>query len=1014
MQEVKVFFEDRGFDFKNVLESRSITINNEKILNQKIRNKIYFYKCPKATRTSFYLILEPLEENEFILLRKYIWNENLADLIFLVDLKQGNTLFGNPRLNLYYAKVSPLEKKAEMDKFDVLETKSNSKSKDNHRIESISKAQFDNGLVWHYYREFLDKIKKSKSIDKILVDTLYTLKKNLSQKIDDEEKVQALIDRTLYIKYLEDNHIINSFFYEYYFGNNCSGYKSLLEKNDNNNLNRLFEIIHEIFDNKLFDNPKIEKEYLTNEVCNLIYYSISGATSSGQLSLFDFQFDILPVEFISYIYEVFLTDKQKASGIYYTPKKLAQLIVDDVIPDGQIGSVLDPSCGSGMFLIVAFQKLLENDLLIKEAEKTNSIENIIRRRIELLSDNIFGIEKQKIAQRFTLFSLSLQVFKGLNREELKQYIATELSTNKKVNIFKNHHSFFENIICKNTLTTEEDLFEGRQFDYIVGNPPFFEISQTDEEYSFIKADIPIGDEIFSIAKIVGKHQISQCFFIKIKVWSHKNTRFGFVSNNSNFYNDNSIEFQTFFYKQYSIEKIYDLTKVKKILFENANENVNVLIFNNSKTTDNMIKYYPVKMGLFSQKPFELLIINNDSIIVLNQNDLKLKQVFLRDYLFSNDYDLELIKKLDQENEKLINFLTILDGTKDYINNGLQIVGKEQIIEEFKLSEKEWESLNKNQRTYYSDLFKEKYTSTEKSINFSTPLVMPKNLSNYKLSNDFKTYIGDKSNFQRVRSENIYSTEKILINRIGKSVKAFLSRDYIYYNFDIYSIFPKEKHYEYVILAILNSSLINYFIDIKFRKRSDSSYPKIGYDAIKSVPFPRFIEEDLFINLSKLSKRLNDGKIEFNDENVRKVDDVIFDIYNISYLEKQRVRDYFKVKAQVTSPEIKLYEKVLNDTIEIFINSSLTYSHFHYKDFNFIVFGIFFNGAESEKPSVQKVNHYTLIEIFQSNPNENFLAFQEKIYGDDCVYILKTDNNLNWTETKAFEDGQEILNEYING
>ncbi|MGG5209230.1 N-6 DNA methylase [Chryseobacterium sp. MIQD13] len=1013
MQEIKDFFQHRGFDFKNTLESRSIYINNEDNLNEKIKDNVFFYKCPKPTRTSFYLILEPLQENEFILLRKYIWNENQADLIFLVDLKQETTLFGNPRLNLYYAKISPFEKRAEMDKFDIIQ-KNKGRTEDNHRIDSINKAQFDNGLIWHYYREFLDKIKKSKSIDKILVNTLYSLKKNLSQKINDEEKVQALIDRTLYIKYLEDNHIINSFFYEHYYGNECSGYKSLLEKNDYNNLNRLFEIIHEIFDNKLFDNPKIEKEYLTKDVCDLIYHSISGTTSSGQLSLFDFQFDILPVEFISYIYEVFLTDKQKANGIYYTPKKLAQLIVDDVIPNGKIGSVLDPSCGSGMFLIVAFQKLLENDILFKEAEQSNSIESIIRRRIELLSDNIFGIEKQKIAQRFTLFSLSLQVFKGLNQEDLKQYIAKELRINKKVELFKNHHSFFENIICKNTLTTDENLFEDKKFDYIVGNPPFFEISQNDKEYEFIKNDISIDNKIFSIEKIVGKHQISQCFFIKIKVWSHVNTRFGFVSNNSNFYNDNSIEFQNFFYNNYSVEKIYDLTKVKKILFENANESVNVLIFNNVKTTGNLIKYYPVKMGLFSQKPFELLIINPDSIIVLNQEDLKLKQIFLRDYLFSNDYDLELIRKLEQNNEKLINFLTILEGTKDYINNGLQIVGKEQIIEEFKLSEKDWKSLNKSQRTYYSDLFKQKYTGSTKDINFPTPLAMPSNLSNYKLNNNFKTYIGDKSNFQRIRSENIYTTDKILINRVGSSLKAYLSQEHIYYNFDIYSIFPKEKQYEYVILAILNSSLINYYIDIKFRKRNDSSYPKIGYEAIKNIPFPKYIEDELFINLSRLSKDLNDGKIEFSDFNQKKLDEIIYKIYNISYLEKQRVRDYFKPKTQISLSEIKLYEKVLNDTIEIYFNTSIKYSHFHYKDFNFMVLGIFLNNSESEKPSAQKVNQYTLIEIFKSNPNENFLAFQEKLYGDDCIYILKTDDNTNWSETKAFEDGQDILNVYING
>ena len=54
----------------------------------------------------------------------------------------------------------------------------------------------------------------------------------------------------------------------------------------------------------------------------------------------------------------------------------------------------------------------------------------------------------------------------------------------------------------------------------------------------------------------------------------------------------------------------------------------------------------------------------------------------------------------------------------------------------------------------------------------------------------------------------------------------------------------------------------------------------------------------------------------------------------------------------------------------------------------------------------------LNEIFEQNPNANFLASQEKIFGKDCVYIIKEDINKNWTETKAFEDGQDILKHLI--
>lgn len=126
--------------------------------------------------------------------------------------------------------------------------------------------------------------------------------------------------------------------------------------------------------------------------------------------------------------------------------------------------------------------------------------------------------------------------------------------------------------------------------------------------------------------------------LKIKDWANEKTRFGFVSNSSNFYNDKSEKFQSYFYSNYGIEKIYELSRVKKILFEKAQESVVALIFTN-KFENNVINYYPVELGLFSEKPFELLIIQDDKIIPLIQEKLIGNELRLRDYLIGNEYDL---------------------------------------------------------------------------------------------------------------------------------------------------------------------------------------------------------------------------------------------------------------------------------------------------------------------------------------------------------------------------------------
>ncbi len=71
-----------------------------------------------------------------------------------------------------------------------------------------------------------------------------------------------------------------------------------------------------------------------------------------------YSFDVIPLEFISSIYEEFVTTK----GAHYTPGYLVDFMLDEVLPWG--GSqwalkILDPACGSGIFLVKAYQRLIQ-------------------------------------------------------------------------------------------------------------------------------------------------------------------------------------------------------------------------------------------------------------------------------------------------------------------------------------------------------------------------------------------------------------------------------------------------------------------------------------------------------------------------------------------------------------------------------------------------------------------------------------------------------------------------------
>lgn len=114
---------------------------------------------------------------------------------------------------------------------------------------------------------------------------------------------------------------------------------------------------------------------MLDEALTEIAHTIKG-TKDGQLCLFDFQFDIIPIEFISHIYQIFLDDNKAKYGIFYTPEGLANLLFDNVIRHE--GKVLDPSCGSGIFLVLAFRRMYSDPVNITRERKFSLLELEVR------------------------------------------------------------------------------------------------------------------------------------------------------------------------------------------------------------------------------------------------------------------------------------------------------------------------------------------------------------------------------------------------------------------------------------------------------------------------------------------------------------------------------------------------------------------------------------------------------------------------------------------------------------
>lgn len=200
---------------------------------------------------------------------------------------------------------------------------------------------------------------------------------------------------------------------------------------------------------------------------NILSHFVSGMLEleSGQYSLWpNYSFDVIPLEFISSIYEAFV---RKKTGTVYTPAHLVDFVLDGVLPwEGEDWDlkILDPSCGSGIFLVKAFQRLIHRWKSAHPEEKIGSAS--LR---SLLERNLFGVDNDSHAVRTASFSLYLAMCDEIDpRHYWTQVRFPSLRGRSLLS-----QDFFDE--TSNGVRTVEDA---GQYDVVVGNAPWGKNSVT--------------------------------------------------------------------------------------------------------------------------------------------------------------------------------------------------------------------------------------------------------------------------------------------------------------------------------------------------------------------------------------------------------------------------------------------------------------------------------------------------------------------------------------------------------
>ena len=137
-----------------------------------------------------------------------------------------------------------------------------------------------------------------------------------------------------------------------------------------------------------------------------------------------YDFSYIPIETLSVVYEQFLhttvgTERSRGeeAGAYYTPIPVVNFMLSELserLPLRRGRRVLDPSCGSGAFLVQCYRRLIETEFPPSRSGRPSPI--ALR---ELLEQSIFGIDRDADACGVTELSLIITLLDYVDPPDLE-------------------------------------------------------------------------------------------------------------------------------------------------------------------------------------------------------------------------------------------------------------------------------------------------------------------------------------------------------------------------------------------------------------------------------------------------------------------------------------------------------------------------------------------------------------------------------------------------------------------
>ncbi|MFP4460001.1 MAG: class I SAM-dependent DNA methyltransferase, partial [Candidatus Zixiibacteriota bacterium] len=526
-------------------------------------------------------------EKEIAELQWELWNANLVPIIYI---------FSDNKIKIINCLKKPeldINKKPKLFDDLILAQKIDDELKDR-----FSALRFDEGTFWDY-GDNKDILLKSESSYDLLIENIKTIRneiRNISENQDERNLFDKLLILSLLIKYLEERTESNgeSIISEYL--QNADYYTDFLNEAEPKELLVFFDKLSKKFNGDAFELSNFEKQLL-NDIDSQCLLSFSRIfiknEDKGQYYLWDlYSFKHLPVELISSIYEIFLKDNgTDKKGAVYTPNILVDLMLDESLPLNQETienvdplnyKILDPACGSGIFLVKAFKRLVN---IWKIKNNTWIIDN---NTLNTILTNIYGVDKEGICLELSAFSLNLAVCDFMKPSEIEKIKFTKLKGIKLIGKDVDNEEkegFFWSIL--------NDKIP-KDFDLVIGNPPF---TGQKKEWTIS------ANQIEKLENIKIPNDKLELLFLQqsFKVCKSKGKVSLLCYAPSFLYNFGSKPFRKKLFKDYEIYKLFDFTALRKDLFKDKKPPILLINGINIKPDLDFIEFISIKRTFSSKK-----------------------------------------------------------------------------------------------------------------------------------------------------------------------------------------------------------------------------------------------------------------------------------------------------------------------------------------------------------------------------------------------------------------------------